>query len=68
MESQRVGVSFHYQFNLEATGTRREVFFVYEEMLFLLSVTEILRTKSQRQEASQLNPDFKKLLSKRYSI
>lgn len=54
MERQRVGVSFHYHFNLEATGTRRDVVFVYEEMLFLLSVTEILRTKSQRQEASQL--------------
>lgn len=54
MERQRVGASFHYHFNLEATGTRREVVFVYDEMLFLLSVKEILRTNSQRQEASQL--------------
>lgn len=61
MERQRVGASFHYHFNLEATGTRPEVFFVYEETLFLLSVKEILRTKSQRQEASQL-PLISKIL------
>lgn len=54
MERQRVGASFHYHFNLEATGTRREVVFVYDEMLFLLSAKEILRTNGQRQEASQL--------------
>lgn len=54
MERQTVGASFHYHFNLEAAETRAEVFFVYEEMLFLLSVKEIQRTKSQRQKASQL--------------
>lgn len=68
MERQRVGASFHYHFNLEATGTRQEVFFcLWGNVVSVVSEGD---SEDQKPKTGGIStpPDFKKLLLKCHSI